>query len=57
MSRQQLILIAVALGIGAVISIVQPGIYGVMIAIAVGLGLGWAGSRFGLIKGDDEDET
>ncbi len=56
MSRQQWILIAGALVVGAIISVAVPGIYGVLIAVVLGLALGWAGSRFGLVKGDDEEE-
>jgi hypothetical protein len=55
MSRQQWTLAAVAIVIGGIVSIAVPGIYGVLIAIVIGLALGWAGSRFGFIK--DEDET
>lgn len=55
MSRQQWIVITGALAIGAVISVAVPGVYGVLIAIGVGLALGWAGSRFGLMKDDDDE--
>jgi hypothetical protein len=55
MDRQQWVLLGVALVVGAIVSIAVPGIYGVLIAVVLGLGLGWAGSRMGLIKGDDDE--
>jgi predicted branched-subunit amino acid permease len=51
MSKRELSIVIVAAVVGLIVSISIPGLYGILVAIAVGLLLGWL-SRFA----GDEDE-
>ena len=52
MSKREISVVIVAAVVGLIVSILIPGIYGILVAIVVGLALGWL-SRFA----DDEDEV